>query len=178
MSNVLVIAEIVAGTLRKVTLDTLAFARQTADLTGGQVHVLVLGSGVGDHVQQLATGGFGADLYRISGAGDRDSVLVITDFDPGQDAFRFFDFRESSGFNGQDSFGLVDVIRVFAGDADGDGQFDDSIIRIGDADQNSFAPDVARIDLLNVSATEIADDVDSIFLGAEVVLGENVFILA
>jgi len=69
MSNVLVIAEIVAGTLRKVTLDTLAFARQTADLTGGQVHALVLGSGVGDHAQQLATGGYGADVVHLADDG-------------------------------------------------------------------------------------------------------------
>lgn len=54
MGNVLVVAEHVDGALRKVTLQTITFAKQAAAITGGKVHVLVLGNGV-DHIgQELA----------------------------------------------------------------------------------------------------------------------------
>ncbi|RDV38247.1 electron transfer flavoprotein subunit alpha/FixB family protein [Bradymonadaceae bacterium TMQ3] len=46
MANVLVVAEHIDGKLRKVTLPTITFASQAAALTGGEVHVLVLGNGV------------------------------------------------------------------------------------------------------------------------------------
>lgn len=46
MANVLVVAEHLDGKLRKVTLPTITFASQAAALTGGEVHVLVLGNGV------------------------------------------------------------------------------------------------------------------------------------
>lgn len=55
MGNVLVVADHINGTLRKVTLQTITFANDVAALTGGEVHVLVLGQGV-DAVAQELTG--------------------------------------------------------------------------------------------------------------------------
>lgn len=59
MSNALVVAEHVNGTLRKVTGATVAFARKAADLTGGQVIVLVLGNDASGVVE--AASKIGAD---------------------------------------------------------------------------------------------------------------------
>jgi electron transfer flavoprotein alpha subunit len=70
MSNVLVIAEHVGKTLRNVTLSTINFAKQTAALTGGQVHVLVLGEGVDALAQKLAEGGFGANVVHVANSGN------------------------------------------------------------------------------------------------------------
>jgi electron transfer flavoprotein alpha subunit len=47
MSNVLVVAEHKGGALRKTTLASITFARQAAQKTGGQVHVLVCGASIG-----------------------------------------------------------------------------------------------------------------------------------
>ncbi len=63
MSNVLVIAEHVNGQLRKVSLSAVTFARQAAELTGGQVIGLVLGSGVDSVAQEFATSGVDRVLY-------------------------------------------------------------------------------------------------------------------
>ena len=57
MSNILVVAEHQAGALRKVTLPTIGFANAAAELTGGEVHVLVLGHNVGEVAQSAATYG-------------------------------------------------------------------------------------------------------------------------
>ena len=54
MSNVLVVAEISNGAVKKATLTALTFARQAAARTGGAVHGLVIGSGVGDAAAELA----------------------------------------------------------------------------------------------------------------------------
>ena len=54
MGHVLVVAEHLDGALRKVTLQTISFARQAAGLGGGQVHVLVLGHGVDAVAQAVA----------------------------------------------------------------------------------------------------------------------------
>lgn len=55
--NVLVLAEHSEGVLRKVTLSAVAFARQVAELTGGEVIGLVMGSGVEDVAHELARAG-------------------------------------------------------------------------------------------------------------------------
>ena len=65
MSNVLVVAEHVNGALRKVTLSAVHFARQSAELTGGQVHTLVLGDGVDAIAKELAEGGTGSDVVHF-----------------------------------------------------------------------------------------------------------------
>jgi electron transfer flavoprotein alpha subunit len=54
MSNILVVAEHQAGSLRKVTLPVLGFANAAAELTDGEVYVLVLGHGVGGVAEALA----------------------------------------------------------------------------------------------------------------------------
>jgi len=54
MSNVLVVAEIQEGQVAKATLTSVTFARQAAARSGGQVHALVMGSGVGDAATELA----------------------------------------------------------------------------------------------------------------------------
>ena len=76
MSNVLVVAEHVAKSLRKVTLSTINFAKQAAALTGGQVHVLVLGDGVDALASELAQGGYGADVVHVVNAGTFNNYIA------------------------------------------------------------------------------------------------------
>ena len=45
MSNVLVVAEIQSGALKKATTTAVTFARDAAARTGGQVHGLAIGHG-------------------------------------------------------------------------------------------------------------------------------------
>lgn len=54
MSNVLVIAEIFGGALKKTTLTTITFARDAAKRTGGKVHALAIGTGIGSVATELA----------------------------------------------------------------------------------------------------------------------------
>ncbi|MCB9646925.1 MAG: electron transfer flavoprotein subunit alpha/FixB family protein [Deltaproteobacteria bacterium] len=54
MSNVLVVAEVVGGAVTKATLTSVTFAREAAKRTGGQVHGLVIGQGVGAAATELA----------------------------------------------------------------------------------------------------------------------------
>lgn len=69
MANVLVVAEHVNGELRKVTRATVTFAKQAADLLGGEVHVLALGEGIDAVVEELkSTQGVDKVLYNNSGA--------------------------------------------------------------------------------------------------------------
>ena len=71
MANVLVVAEHVDGQLRKVTRSAITFAHETSELTGGDVTVLLLGSGVDDIAEELA--GYGVDrvLYADDPAFDQ-----------------------------------------------------------------------------------------------------------
>jgi electron transfer flavoprotein alpha subunit len=57
MSNVLVVAEHLRGTLRKATLSALAAGRQLAQRTGGKLTAVVIGHGVGAASQELASHG-------------------------------------------------------------------------------------------------------------------------
>lgn len=57
MSNILVVAEHLNGKLRKVTLATVAFAREAAKATGGQVYVAVFGQNIGAAVAEASTSG-------------------------------------------------------------------------------------------------------------------------
>ncbi|MEM1022273.1 MAG: FAD-binding protein [Myxococcota bacterium] len=54
MSNILVIAEVSEGELKRATLTCIGFARQAAERTGGTVQALVVGKGVGAHAETLA----------------------------------------------------------------------------------------------------------------------------
>ena len=54
MANVLVVAEHLDGALRKVTLSAITFAQETAELTGGDVHVVLLGQDVDGIAEELA----------------------------------------------------------------------------------------------------------------------------
>ena len=54
MSNVLVVAEVAEGAVKKTTLTSITFARQAAKRTGGAVHGLVIGAGVGGVASELA----------------------------------------------------------------------------------------------------------------------------
>ena len=98
--------------------------------------------------------------------------MTIVDFSTAEDAFRFFGFQSTTFIN-RDVFGLVARIRVAAGDLDGDGQVDDTRIRVQEG-QNSFAGDVAKIDLLNVTPQQIRNDLASIFLGGEAIADETI----
>ena len=57
MSNIIVIAEHINGSLKKVSWSSVAFAKQAAALTGGQVIGLVLGHNIGDVAAEFATSG-------------------------------------------------------------------------------------------------------------------------
>jgi electron transfer flavoprotein alpha subunit len=63
MSNVLVVAEHIDKSLRKVTLSAVAFAKKAAACTGGKVYVLVLGDEVPDVVADCAKSGADTVLY-------------------------------------------------------------------------------------------------------------------
>ncbi len=54
MSNVLVVAEISGGAVKKATYTTVNFARQAAQRTGGQVQILAIGHNIGDAAKELA----------------------------------------------------------------------------------------------------------------------------
>jgi electron transfer flavoprotein alpha subunit len=54
MSNVLVVAEVAEGTLKKTTLTSVTFARQAAQRIGGSVQGLVIGAGIGGAASELA----------------------------------------------------------------------------------------------------------------------------
>ncbi|MEL7238430.1 MAG: electron transfer flavoprotein subunit alpha/FixB family protein, partial [Planctomycetota bacterium] len=54
MSHVLVVAEVSEGALKKATLTSITFAREAARRQGGEVHGLVIGSGVGGAAEELA----------------------------------------------------------------------------------------------------------------------------
>lgn len=58
MAKVLIIADHEKGAVKKITLNTVEFARQYVALAGGSYDIAVLGSGVGAVAQSLA--GFGA----------------------------------------------------------------------------------------------------------------------
>lgn len=55
MSNVLAICEIQSGNMRKATLPTVSFAVQAAEVTGGDVHVLVLGDDEAEIADEVAS---------------------------------------------------------------------------------------------------------------------------
>ena len=76
MSNVLVVAEHVGGALRNVTLSAINFGKQAAAITGGKVHVLVLGDGVDAVAKQLADGGYGADTVHLGNGGQFANYLA------------------------------------------------------------------------------------------------------
>ena len=63
MANVLVVAEHVDGELRKVSLSAVTFAQEAAELTGGDVVALVLGSGVDNVAETIASHGVDRVLY-------------------------------------------------------------------------------------------------------------------
>ena len=54
MSNILVVAELADGALKKATLTAVSFARQAAARQGGEVHGLVIGQGIGGAAEELA----------------------------------------------------------------------------------------------------------------------------
>jgi len=54
MSNVLVVAEVNKGALANATLTTFSFAAQAAARTGGKVHAVAVGHGLGGAVAELA----------------------------------------------------------------------------------------------------------------------------
>ncbi|MGF1510874.1 MAG: electron transfer flavoprotein subunit alpha/FixB family protein [Myxococcota bacterium] len=53
MSNILVVAEVADGEVKKATLTCIGFARQAAERLGGEVHALVIGKGTGPAADSL-----------------------------------------------------------------------------------------------------------------------------
>jgi electron transfer flavoprotein alpha subunit len=68
MSKILVLAEHDKGSVKKLTLNTLQFARQLAQKTGGSVDIAVLGHGVGPVAEALR--GFGAGTVYVADHAD------------------------------------------------------------------------------------------------------------
>lgn len=65
MANILVLAEVRGGELRKVALEALTAARTLADAAGGEVHAILTGAaGIGARAAMLAT--HGADLVLVT----------------------------------------------------------------------------------------------------------------
>ncbi len=66
MGNVLVVAELFEGKVRKSTFSAITFARKAAELTDGTYSILALGSGIDDAVAELAK--YGAEtVYKADG---------------------------------------------------------------------------------------------------------------
>src|SRR5690349_19920077 len=63
MSNVLVVAEIAGGALKKATLTTITFAREAAKRAGGEVHAVAIGKGIGNAATELA--GYAATVHAV-----------------------------------------------------------------------------------------------------------------
>jgi electron transfer flavoprotein alpha subunit len=66
MSNVLVVAELFEGSVRKSTLAAVTFAKKVSEKTGGSFSILALGSGIDEAVSELAK--YGAEsVYKADG---------------------------------------------------------------------------------------------------------------
>src|SRR4051794_2742158 len=81
MAKILVIAEIVGGSLKKTTLSAVTFARQVAQASGGSFDILALGKGFEKASAELRTYGAGTvhiadDDYLASYVGERFSPTV------------------------------------------------------------------------------------------------------
>src|SRR6478735_898590 len=59
MPNVLLVAEVFQGQLRKATFNAVTFAKQAQQAVGGELHILVVGKGVEAAAKQLTA--FGAN---------------------------------------------------------------------------------------------------------------------
>ena len=64
--NVLIVAEQFQGAVRKATLNDLAAGRELARRTGGALHVVVLGKGIGPVADELAQ--YGAEVHAADAA--------------------------------------------------------------------------------------------------------------
>ncbi len=71
MANVLVVAELAEGKVRKATLSSIAFARTAASALGGSFDILVIGQGASGAAPELAAFGAGklhaADITSVAG---------------------------------------------------------------------------------------------------------------
>src|SRR5512134_558539 len=61
MANVLIVGEQVGGVVKKATLHALGAGHALAQRTGGKLHLLVLGKGIGTVAQELAA--YGAEVH-------------------------------------------------------------------------------------------------------------------
>ena len=66
MSNILIIAEHADGKLKKASLSAITFGREAAKLTGGQLHLLVMGHNIGHLGDELAK--YGAAKVHVADA--------------------------------------------------------------------------------------------------------------
>jgi electron transfer flavoprotein alpha subunit len=76
MGNVLVVAELFEGKLRKSTLSAVTFARQAAGILGGGYSILALGSGIDDAANELAA--YGAETVLKADAASLGSYVCET----------------------------------------------------------------------------------------------------
>ncbi len=70
MSNVLIIAEAFKGQVRRASLHALGAGQQLARRTGGTLHVVLLGKGIGEAARSLA--GYGATVH----VADHDALVA------------------------------------------------------------------------------------------------------
>ncbi|MFB6263194.1 MAG: electron transfer flavoprotein subunit alpha/FixB family protein [Bradymonadaceae bacterium] len=76
MSDVLVVAEIQAGEIRKATYSVLTFGREAAEATGGDLHLLVLSDDPEPYADELAA--YGADRVWTVAHEDLESYVAET----------------------------------------------------------------------------------------------------
>ena len=74
MSNVLVVAEHQGGKLKKISLSAITFGKQAAAVTGGQLHVLVLGHNIGALADELVA--YGAAKLHVADAPVLEDALA------------------------------------------------------------------------------------------------------
>lgn len=76
MGNILVVAEQHKGKLRKATLNALGAAQQVKGRVGGELHVLVIGEGIGEAAKELA--GYGATAVHAADSAALANPLAET----------------------------------------------------------------------------------------------------
>lgn len=64
MASILIVAELFKGEMKKATLNAITFGKDAADKLGQEMHLLVLGSGIANVAEELAT--YGAKQVHVA----------------------------------------------------------------------------------------------------------------
>ncbi len=74
MSNVLVLVEHAAGAVKKASFAGISFGQEYAKVSGGKLHLAVIGKGAANAAEQIK--GYGAASVLVAGHGSLDSYLA------------------------------------------------------------------------------------------------------